>query len=258
MGNQIIREMSAAEYHADHTRISKHGLDLIRRAPALLDNHRRTPAKPQTAAMRLGSLVHLAVLEPDVFRDAVTEKPDIDRRTKDGKAAYADLEARFRYIIDADELSAIRGMQEAARSVSRGLFIESKNEVTIHWERGGVACKSRLDAVKGDVVVDLKTCADASTFQRDAIKFRYHVQAAFYLDALRSCCEPAETFAFVAVEKEPPHLATVFYADDAFIDAGRIEYMRDLETYRRCLEDDLWPGLPEEQTLTLPSWYVAR
>ena len=258
MSNHIIR-LSAAEYHADTIRISKHGLDLIHRAPALYDHARRNPRTKQTPAQRIGDLVDLAVLDPERFAAEVTAKPDgLDRRTKAGKEAWEALETQFRYVLSADELEYVHGMAQAARWASKGLFFESRNQVTVHWQRDGALCRSRIDAVKGDVVVDLKTCADITAFQRDAIRFRYHVQAAFYLDALRSCLEPADRFAFVVVEKEAPFLSTVFWCDDAFIDAGREQYLRDLATYIECRDADLWPGLPEEQTLTVPTWYYAR
>lgn len=258
MSNQIIR-LSAAEYHADTTRVSKHGLDLIHRAPALYDYARRNPRTEQTATQKIGELVHLAVLEPERMASTVTVKPDgLDRRTKDGKAQWEALTAEFEHVISAEDSAAVMGMAQAAFNVSQGLFQGSQNEVSVHWNKNGALCRSRIDAVNGDVVIDLKTCADISAFQRDAIRYRYHVQAAFYLDALRSCCEPAERFAFVVVEKEAPFLASVFWADDAFIDAGRREYLEDIATYLRCRDEDYWPGVEETQILSLPSWYGLK
>lgn len=230
MSNQIIR-LSAAEYHADKTRISKHGLDLIHRAPALYDHERLSPPREQTPAMRMGELVHLAVLEPDLYRTEVGALPKgLDRRTK------------------------ILGITEAVKAVAGPLLAGATVEESIHWERAGVACKSRIDGRNGGVVFDLKTTTDATAFKREAFRYRYHVQAAFYLDALRACGEIAERFAFIVVEKTAPYLSTVFWADDDVIDAGRSEYLRDLAVYRDCLETDYWPGLASEQHLTLPAW----
>jgi len=254
MANHIIR-MSAAEYHADKTRVSKHGLDLIHRAPALYDHSIRTPRGEQTPTQRVGELVHMRVLEFERFKSEVTARPDgLDRRTKAGKEAFEALEKRFPVIVSMDEWEAVEGIAEAARWASKGLFNGSSNEVTVHWQKNGVLCRSRIDAVKDGVVIDLKTCADITQFQRDAIRYRYHVQAAFYLDALRACGEAAERFAFVVVEKEAPFLSTLFWATDDFVDAGRAAYVRDLEVFRQCRDADYWPGLPEEQPLCLPAW----
>lgn len=257
MSNQIIR-LSAAEYHADKTRISKHGLDLIHRAPALYDHERLSPPREQTPAMRMGELVHWAVLEPHLYRAEVGILPEgLDRRTKDGKAAYAELSAMHRHLVTTSEAADILGMAEAARAVAGPLLTGAVVEESIHWERAGVACRSRIDGRNGGVVFDLKTTTDATAFEREAFRYRYHVQAAFYLDALRACGETAERFAFVVVEKAAPYLSTVYWADDDVIDAGRTEYLRDLAVYRDCLETDYWPGLASEQHLTLPSWMEA-
>jgi len=205
--------------------------------------------------MRMGELVHLAVLEPDLYKTGVGALPEgLDRRTKEGKTVYAELSSQYRYLVTPAEAADILGMAEAARAVAGSLLAGATVEESIRWERAGVACKSRIDGRNGGVVFDLKTTTDATAFEREAFRYRYHVQAAFYLDALRACEQPAERFAFVVVEKTAPYLSTVFWADDDVIDAGRIEYLRDLEIYKRCLADDYWPGLPEEQTLSLPQW----
>lgn len=254
MSNQIIR-LSAADYHADKTRISKHGLDLIHRAPALYDHERLSPPKEQTPAMRMGELVHLAVLEPDLYRAEVGTLPEgLDRRTKDGKAAFAELAAQHRHLVTPSESADILGMAEAARAVAGSLLAGAVVEESIHWQRAGVACKSRIDGRNGATVFDLKTTTDATAFEREAWRYRYHVQAAFYLDAIRACGQIAEQFAFVVVEKTAPYLSTVFWVDDDVLDAGRLEYLRDLHTYQNCLETDYWPGLQAEQHLSLPKW----
>lgn len=254
MSNQIIR-LSAAEYHADKTRISKHGLDLIHRAPALYDHERLGPPREQTPAMRMGELVHLAVLEPDLYKTGVGALPEgLDRRTKEGKTLYAELSGQYRHLVTTSEATDILGMAEAARAVAGPLLAGAVVEESIHWQRAGVACKSRIDGRNGATVFDLKTTTDATAFEREAFRYRYHVQAAFYLDALRACGEPAQTFAFIVVEKAAPYLATVFWVDDDVIDSGRLEYLRDLHTYQKCLDNDYWPGLEAEQHLSLPKW----
>ncbi len=205
--------------------------------------------------MRMGELVHLALLEPVLYKTDVGALPEgLDRRTKEGKSVYAELSNSYRHLVTPSEAADILGMAEAARAVAGSLLAGAVVEESIHWQRAGVACKSRIDGRNGATVFDLKTTTDATAFEREAFRYRYHVQAAFYLDALRACGEPAQTFAFIVVEKAAPYLATVFWVDDDVIDAGRLEYLRDLHTYQKCLETDYWPGLDAEQHLSLPKW----
>jgi hypothetical protein len=266
--NKIIHNLPAAEYHADKTRVSKHGLDLIRRAPAVYHARLAAPPETRTPAQRWGTLVHLYTLEWDnVPKEIAIVPADIDRRTKAGKEAWDAFvrEAGSREPVTRDEhaelvriAEAVHDHPTAGRILAGGYA--STAEMSLYWTDcdTGVKCRARPDQVTVDMLaVDLKTTLNASAdaFQRDAWKFRYHVQAAFYLDALRTLQHPAESFVFVAVEKEPPYLVQVFVATDEFIDAGRVAYKTDLETYKACQVSGVWPGFPTDaQPLTIPAY----
>lgn len=266
--NKIVENLPAAEYHADKTRVSKHGLDLIHRAPAVYHARLLSPPEPRTAAQRWGTLVHLYTFEPEnVARETAITPAGIDRRTKAGKEAWESfiLEACGREPVSEDEhaelmqvADAVHAHPTAGRILAAGH--PSTAEMSLYWTDPdiGARCRARPDQVTTDaLVVDLKTTANASAdaFQRDAWKFRYHVQAAFYLDALRTLRHPAESFVFIAVEKEAPYLVQVFVATDEFVDAGRVAYKADLETYKSCLASGSWPGFPTDaQPLTIPAF----
>jgi exodeoxyribonuclease VIII len=266
--NKIVENLLAAEYHADKTRVSKHGLDLIRRAPAVYHARLTAPPEGRTPAQRWGTLVHLYTLEWDnVPKETAIVPGDIDRRTKAGKEAWDAFvrEAGSREPVTRDEhaelvriAEAVHDHPTAGRILAGGYA--STAEMSLYWTDTdtGVKCRARPDQVTVDMLaVDLKTTLNASAdaFQRDAWKYRYHVQAAFYLDALRTLRHPAESFVFIAVEKEPPYLVQVFVATDEFVDAGRVAYKTDLETYKSCLGSGLWPGFPTDaQPLTIPAF----
>lgn len=62
---------------------------------------------------------------------------------------------------------------------------------------------------------------------------------------------------FIAVEKEPPYNVELYELDDEAIEAGRQEYLKDIETYKECLKTDTWHGYTTEQKiniLSLPAW----
>jgi exodeoxyribonuclease VIII len=206
----------------------------------------------------------MAVLEPVSYLTETAITPDgIDKRTKEGKAAWAEFQAQNpgKLHISAAENALCLNVVEAlhksdGHDLIKAAIMENQVEVTLHADVGGVPAKARLDGFAMRTLFDVKTARNAGfrAFQRAAIDYRYHVQAAWYLDFAREVGIAADDFVFVVVETEPPFLATVYVADDQFIAAGRAEYKRDLETYKRCLESGTWPGLPKSQTLTLPSW----
>ena len=260
---EVRHDLTNAEYHASPA-ISKSGLDLIRRAPALYAYRRENPQE-QTPAMRLGSLTHAVVLEPEVFAHSVIARPEgIDRRTSAGKLAWAEFEvqAEGKEIVTGEEmakLAAIRDAVHAHPAAAKALAGSPTIEQSIFWVNDGIACRCRPDAVteKG-VIVDLKTTRDASPegFAKSIAQYRYHVQAAFYSDGYRAAFgESPRGFVFIAVETEPPYLVAVYVASEAMTHRGRIDYHVDIDTFRCCQEADEWPGYSNwTLTIDLPKW----
>jgi exodeoxyribonuclease VIII len=215
-------------------------------------------------ALRFGRALHVAVLEPDVFRTMYAVAPDVDRRTKEGKKIYADWveEHADAELLSDSDMEQIQSMVAAvqAHPFAAKLFSAGDSEVSIRWDdpEYGCPCKARLDHWAGGMVADLKTCQDArdEAFAKSFYRYGYYMQAPFYLDALTLAtgkqCGP---FLFVAIEKEPPHGIQVHEVPKDELDYGRQEYKRLLAIYAECVRNDSWPGYePEINQLCLPSW----
>ena len=261
--NQVRHDLTNAEYHASPA-ISKSGLDLIRKAPALYKWRRENPSEP-TPAMRLGTLTHTAVLEPDLFPSTTIVMPEgIGRRTSAGKAAWAafQIQSAGREIVTAEEsakLAAIRDAVYSHPAAAKALAGSPVIEQSIFWNVGDVACRCRPDAVtERGVIVDIKTTRDASPegFAKSIAQYRYHVQAAFYSDGYAAAFrEDPKGFAFIAVETEPPYLVAVYVASWQMILRGRADYEADLAKFRECRDTDTWPGYSSAPlTIDLPKW----
>ena len=105
-------------YHANSA-ISHSKLELFRRRP--ISYYRRfiskTVERPEaTEAFRIGSAAHCAVLEPTTLLDRYTLRPyGIDRRTKEGKIAFAEFEAANsgKTIMTAEEFAWVHEMTAA-------------------------------------------------------------------------------------------------------------------------------------------------
>lgn len=260
---EVRHDLTNAEYHASPA-ISKSGLDLIRKAPALYRWRRDNPQEP-TPAMRLGTLTHTAVLEPDSFAASVIARPEgIDRRTSAGKAEWAafEIEANGREIIAAEEMAKLEAIRDAVRAhpaAAKALAGSPTIEQSIFWDIDDVACRCRPDCVtERGVIVDLKTTRDASPdgFSKSIHQYRYHVQAAYYSDGYEAAFgSPPRGFVFIAVETEPPYLVAVYVASETMVLRGRADYLADLETFRRCRDADEWPGYSTAPlTIELPKW----
>jgi exodeoxyribonuclease VIII len=260
---RVEHGLSNAQYHALSS-VSKSGLDLIRKAPAIFKHRRENPTLP-TPAMRMGTLVHTAILEPDSMSDLIVA-PKIDRRTSAGKAEWEafQIKSEGKELVTVDELEQLESIRRAVwahPAAGKALAMIREVETSIFWTDGGsgVDCRCRPDAVLSNgLIVDVKTTKDArpDEFAKAIANYRYHVQAAFYGDGYEAAFgERPKGFAFIAVETEPPHLVALYVASEAMILRGRADYQTDLSTYARCVETGEWPGLPDQPViLDLPKW----
>ncbi len=256
-------DLSLPDYLA-HPAVGKSDLDLIHRSPA---HYKAAKALPEedTDALRWGRMFHSLVLQPDVFdaQYAVLEEK-IDRRTNIGKAAWEEWQEANpgKQAVDRPVMSELRAMRDSIFSHSRaGAAITGRMEVSAFWPLNGGEhqCKCRPDCVNvNGILVDLKTCQDArpEEFSRDCWKYRYHVQAAYYLDGWEEATgEKPSKFLFVAIEKKPPYAVACYLADEGMVRQGRAEYLADLALYEECLATDNWPAYPEiVQEIMLPVW----
>ena len=236
--------------------LSASGAKLLRKSPLHYWSDRQQKRTP-TPAMIFGTVVHRMALEPDVEPFAVKR---LNWASKEGKAERERLEATGLPIIseaDADRAHAIRDALWADDRIVE-LLKGAETEVPMLWEQHDVKCKAKADAINHGMLVDLKTCIDASPagFQRAVAQFAYHIQCAHYLDGYwQTRGKPAADFWFIAIESQAPYAVAVYRLDAVTISAGQRELRRVAEVYRDCLKTGVWPGYARGvTTLALPQW----
>ena len=251
-----FHDVPEADYHK-RPEISKHGLDLIHRCPAA---YKHAPEINRTAAMILGSALHCAALEPERYASEYIVSPLFDRRTKKGKADFAEFSETVgdKEVLTADVGAQVASMVDALRknsSIARLLDADGEAEKTLIFKNNGIACRSRIDKILTDgKIIDLKTAqsAEPNDFGRDSINYRYDVQAAFYVDAVQILTGEVFEFWFPVIEKKS-NLTALYRASSEFLERGRRGYLRDLEIYKRCSDMDVWPEY-EIGDITMPAW----
>lgn len=215
-----------------------------------------------TAATAFGTALHTLILEPDAFQERYAVKPeDMTFASREGKAWRAENEGRG--IIRQADFDLMCAMRDAAERhpAARNAFEGGAAEVTAVTQDAetGLWLKVRPDYLRPGLAINLKSTADAAEqpWTRDAVKYGYHVSAALAVDVLRDLGEKAH-YAFVVIEKEPPHLVSVRVLDDAFMLAGRMIYRRALQAFAECLakfEPKDWPGYGDDvTTVNIPPW----
>lgn len=264
----LIYDMPAADYFALDG-VGGTALRDVLRSPLHYYARHVDPSRTrhETPAMRLGTLAHACILEPDRWMSDFVVKPEgVDRRTKEGKEAWAAFEASAngREIIPAEAATCAENMACAVYShpAAARLLKGAKTEVSMAWDDGvtGVRCKGRIDAVSAfaNIIVDLKTCKDASPdgFAKHIANYAYHVQAAHYLDGFETLTGgKAAGYVWIAVESEAPHAVATYTADAEMMERGSLQRTKALDLIATCRHEGKWPGYPVEvQRISLPAW----
>jgi hypothetical protein len=164
------------------------------------------------------------------------------------------------------ELEDVQAMATAARENATVQMLRSAKplvEASAVWTdpEFGAVCKGRFDCLieRPDriIVADFKTTGDASpdAFGRDAAKFGYVFQMAFYRRAC-SVLFPGKAFDayIVAVESEDPYAVAVYSIDDDTLAVGMSEVRTKLAQYAAAVKSNKWPGYDAETPLVLPAW----
>lgn len=271
-------------YHADTSRISKSGLDLINRSPYHYWAKYLNPDRPNEEQKKhfvIGSITNDVLLQAHLLESQYAIVPaDAPRRPtaaqinakKPSDETLATIEwwAKFNdatgglTVVDAADYEKACRMRDAVHGHPAAKMLLKKGiaEKTHYFNEPetGAKCKFRPDWISenAEVLVDLKTTGDASpdAFGRSAMAYRYHVQAAFYSDGYyHAVGKYPKAFIFLVVEKEYPFAVACYYADERTLELGHKAYQKNLQTYIECLQSGAWPGYSQQiEPLKVPEY----
>jgi hypothetical protein len=257
VSGELICNMPAAIYHGTKV-LSKSGLDQFRKSPAHFRAWQDGTTKNESSpALKFGTAVHMAILEPELFAKSYTLFTG-DRRNKDGKMAYEAVIASGKIPLNQDQWDNITGAAAAVHAhPTAALLLEKiQTEVSCFDSWNGVKVKARIDGLAKDYIIDVKTTQDASpvAFGKSCAQFRYHVQAAWY-----QRITGVNSFIFIAVEKEAPYGVACYALDEQAISLGHIIIEEQLRTYVECEQLNSWPCYSSQiQSLSLPAWAARQ
>lgn len=259
MAHQVVG-LTNSEYRAQRG-YSKSDLDYIHQSPALLEWARNAPSVG-SEEVELGTHVHCAVLEPDVFAGTYRKAPDGGSTAADKARVEAFAEhckASGKICLDADTYDMVIAMRDSimAHPTARDLLTSpGVSESSIFGELEGVRVKCRPDRLirERNILVDVKKVDDIRHIARSIQQFRYFVQAPFYSDIYEQWTGHKPRFIFVAVGQRRSiglHPVRVFELEQAWVTKGRAEYLDDLERVREM--EEFGAGMHVE-VLELPRW----
>lgn len=261
----IYYDISNEEYHSGEG-VSKSQLDLIAKCPALVKWNAMAPEDEEKKdALIMGTALHCLLLEPQFFDERFAVMPKMNRTTKQGKVDYAkfmnERDQDGRIILLEEEERKLRLMQEStfAHPAAKILLdMDGHCEASIYWvdDETGLLCKIRPDKIINDkpIVVDVKKTGDMSRFSNSIDEYRYHVQAAMYMDGYRQHFGVTPTFIFIVVSEAisaGKYPVRVFILDEHDLSVGYEIYRNNLLTFSDCVNSDRWDGI---EMIKRPEW----
>lgn len=281
--NSIVQDLSDAEYRAVEA-ASVSFLKLFGNTPA----HAKAAADhphEQTAAQRLGTLAHLAILEPVKFATEVIVLPaDAPKRPTDRQinAKSPSLESSMaieywrqfdqaagsKLLISVDEFTHIKNAKEAVldHPEARKVLTGGQSEVSMFWidQDCGAKCKGRMDRwnAKQGVIVDLKKIDLASDYRisQSIENYKYDYQEAHYRNGARTILGAQDVpFIFIFFEVQPPYGVRVGPLDPLVSEAAHFAIKPLVKAYNDAVTKNEWPNYPQVlEAFRLPEYKMRQ
>jgi hypothetical protein len=223
--------------------------------------------RPDKRVFDLGHAAHAKVL--GVGAEVVTVNA-ADWRTKAAKEAAEAARAEDKVPLLTHEVAQVDSMAEALlrHPFASALFDPARGgrpEQSLFWrdDRHGVDRRARLDwlpATDGGrlIIPDYKSAvsAEPKAFAKAAANFNYHMQDAWYRDAVTALGLAEDVvFVFAVQEKTAPYLVTVCELDAEAVLVGRRRNDLALEVFAECAATGVWPGYSDDvELISLPAW----
>lgn len=262
---EIVRGMLAAEYHAAPALSASGAWILADECPAIYWH--TSPFNPLRAEgekskpMDIGTALHLAVLEPDLYAERTVIVPADDWRTKDAREVRELAHGAQRTPLLTKDHDLVMRLRRAllANEFVADLLDGAETEISYFWDAEGVSCKARADLISrdGHAFGDLKASASASPafFQRQAFNAGHFLRSVWYADGWEGVTGQRADYWYIVVAREAPHLITLARLDDQAIAWGRLTIRRAIELFRRCRDRGEWPAYCDGPvSLSLPTW----
>jgi hypothetical protein len=245
---------------------------------SLLKNYFRSPAhvkyamdnpREQTDSMALGTLLHMAILEPHKLKD-VYSYTKLDGRTKAGIKQQSEINEMLAAGVtvaaqsEVDTVSAMASALFANSTAKKIVTAVTETEKVLQAELLGLPCKGLADFFSETVrfAGDIKTTAkDARffSFQSEAAKYHYFGQATFYMRLCAAMGIPVDAFFFLVIESAPPHGVCVYQLSEVTKSTCDIAIDGILAKHKACLATNYWPAYSESlEPLEAPDYYYRK
>lgn len=246
MKDAVISTMTESEYRSLPA-LNASRFKAFHRSPYHFFNQKEVET---TEAMKVGTAIHTACLEPSQYDSTIGYLPDVDGRTTEGKAIKKAFEEKYagKTILKAVSKEIVeRAVKAIVTSEEWETIKDNKSmryEQVLLCDLFGVHCKARLDLVdvENGIIRDIKSCDDASIerFKYTVRDRLYWLQAGFYTLMAEATFNKRFDFEFIAVETSDPSTAQFHKVDEQEL----LKWKRLVELllikYKSCEDTNTW------------------
>ncbi len=268
---RCVQGLSILDYHADKSAVSSTTLKQILVTPAHCKRYLDGDGEQKEAKARMviGSALHAAILEPEVFEQRFAIVPKIDRRTTAGKEKWADWQAEHagKTLLAREEADPIARLRASIRKHTRAwqlMNLPGAAEVSLYWSdpETGLRLKARPDRLAQApvrVLVEVKSTGrgDKWNFARRIVELDYHLSLAMYREGVkRAYGEPAPPVVFLVIEESTFEIC-LYKPNAAMLREGEQRFRAAQRLYAHCVESNSWPGYQPNgsiEEIALPRW----
>jgi hypothetical protein len=227
------------------------------------------PAEKDRPHFNVGKAAHDVLLLSERWPECYHVLPeDFNANATKAQAEWhAELEAAIeagKVVLKCSEAETVAAMAASLRAnpFAAAALSNGESEMTLAWTdpETGVILRARPDFLprKRTIIPDLKTAADGSpaAFSRAIAGFGYAQSAALYMDGIKAIFgEYPSNWLHVVMEKEPPHVVSLYELPGEDIERGRWLNRRAIRIFAECMSADKWPGYADEPAIVgLPHW----
>lgn len=273
-------KMTDEEYHADKTAVGSSTLRKARRSLFSFAAHLIGGEEP-TEAMKFGTLVHLAILEPNKFKSLYVVQPVFEGYTSKGElttslnckdvqrkiAAWKAQQHPKAVFVTEKEKEKLLCMIDSVMShpMASELLRNVKTEVAGYARdpRTGIRVKIKQDIISCDVgyQTDLKTCNDSywPEFRRTVESKAYYFQDAQYAGITEAITGiKPEHRSWIAVQNKFPFETAVHEVHPAYQERGERQYNEALTAVKTAIDENSFPMRDLGAPIGEPSYFFKK
>ena len=232
--------------------------------------HRIANPTVSTPAMRAGTALHMALLEPERFAVEAVMVPD-EHMTSSGALSSGKATREWvaslgdePLLLTSVEMEAVAGKVAAIHAhpvASAWLADAVAVEEEMHWTERvlcasgrtlEVLCRGKLDFRTPSILGDLKSFAPRGPLSLrsvlgEGMRRDYHCQAAWYRRGTAACGRDVpERDGWIFIESSAPYDVVCVLADDELSAYGDEQSALALQRYADALDSGYWPGVADE------------